>query len=336
MTKKKRNVIIIVAVVLVVAIALSLSLGLTLGRKNDGWQSALAIGEEVNFSVLPAGKEILSTSVTIDDLSPEYRAKLLAFTDTAEGEWLSDNIFRKREQELHLVAFSEAEAIEILQSKAWSQERFNAVKEGITEKNGIFTALNTDWGAQSAYRSDVLGIGHTHDVTLEKLTDKFTKYHTVKYFGGRKRLNDGEILVHKWVYYSIYASLNELSIDKFKVEEILDSEETIAKHMILKNCASNLYGADGMALEYYGIIPEGLESEIEITLNSESGDRAQTYKIVGYYSSPYPENDLTKLSVTAEIDNSSLMMPVKITSDSPDYDMLDWSWWSMERMVYCK
>ncbi len=312
MTKTKKNVIIIVSVVLVFAIALSLGLGLTLGRKKEVWEPAFAANEKVSFSVLPLGKEILTTSVTIDDLSPEYREKLLAFTFTKAEDWQSDDIFRKFGNQTLCCTFEDRDQMrEFIQSRAWSEaqkqaamEKFERQCEEITaseKDNGLLVLLNLDWGRQSAYenKSESYGVDGYYSKTVDfKSVDTMSEAKTAKYFGGRSQLNDGEILVHKWVYYSIYASMNELSIDAAKVEEILDSEDTIAKHAILRNYDFDVYGADGMAMEYYGIIPEGLDEVLEITLTGENGEKSQTYKIVGYYADDQMEEKLTSCSVS--------------------------------------
>lgn len=328
MTKKKRNVIIIVAVVLVVAIALSLSLGLTLGRKKEVWEPAFAVNEEVTFSVLPVGREILNTSVTLDDLSPEYREKLLAFTLTNEGEWKSNNIFRKYDGQMsHWFRPDKDEMLEILRSKAWSQERGNEVIDNIYDDTGadgeiVMSSCELDWSAQSAYRIDDNYTTYTKTVNFKNV-GSMSENKTVKFFGGRESLGDGEILVHKWVYYSLYASTHELSIDKAKVEEILDSKDTVAKNAILRNYRSEQYGADGMAMEYYGIIPEDLSDVLEITLTSADGARSQNYKIVGYFSSELLENSIISASVSVDEGRHSLEGDYNYRLNSQGWSLLE-------------
>ncbi len=350
MTKSKRNaLIIVIAAVLVAAIALSLGLGLTLGKSP---QNAFAAEDRVSLSVHPKDGEILKTSVTVSDLSEKYKNKLFNFTSTIscidsnfltfdedkyDGDeadfWFSDSVFRNGTSCLVGDMFWGAPydidkyLLPLVESGKLNQSVYNRYKSLIT--TGA-SHMFFDWRKKTAY----MDLGGNADIgddnvllSVRSVSDMRSDY-KVTYFGKNNKLKDGEVVVSKWVYYSLYARMNELSIGMEKVEEILDSENTLAKHFILRSSMGygwNLYGSDGMAMEYYGILPQNLCEPLEITLyDDEDSGKSQTFKVVGYFEDESLDNRLRAFTnVWKDMRND-------------EFVALTFNWREMEKFAYIK
>ena len=113
----------------------------------------------------------------------------------------------------------------------------------------------------------------------------------VVYFNGRKRLGKGEILVHKWTYYTFLANTFGFHIDDDLAKKILDSDDVLPKHIALLECS--VVVADlGISVDYYGyssVLDEKIgKKEMPIMLyETEKRNSADiTYKeyvVAGYY-----------------------------------------------------
>ena len=113
----------------------------------------------------------------------------------------------------------------------------------------------------------------------------------VVYFNGRKRLGKGEILVHKWTYYTLLAKTYDFYINDDLAKKILDSDYVLPKHIALLECS--VVVADlGISVDYYGyssVLDEKIgKKEMPIMLyETEKRNSADiTYKeyvVAGYY-----------------------------------------------------
>ncbi len=113
----------------------------------------------------------------------------------------------------------------------------------------------------------------------------------VVYFNGRKRLGKGEILVHKWTYYTLLAKAYGFFINDDLAKKILDSDDVLPKHIALLECS--VVVADlGISVDYYGyssVLDEKIgKKEMPIMLyeTEKSSSADITYKeyvVAGYY-----------------------------------------------------
>lgn len=113
----------------------------------------------------------------------------------------------------------------------------------------------------------------------------------VVYFNGRKRLGKGEILVHKWTYYTLLAKTYGFFINDDLAKKILDSDDVLPKHIALLECS--VVVADlGISVDYYGyssvldekIGKKGMPIMLYETEKRNSADITyKEYVVAGYY-----------------------------------------------------
>ena len=87
-----------------------------------------------------------------------------------------------------------------------------------------------------------------------KSVDEVPSATQVVYFNGRKRLDKGEILVHKWTYYSLLAKTFGFYIDDDLAKKILDSDDVLPKYIALLECNCMITDL-GISVDYYGYSP---------------------------------------------------------------------------------
>ncbi|MCI5791421.1 MAG: hypothetical protein MR239_06020 [Clostridiales bacterium] len=132
--------------------------------------------------------------------------------------------------------------------------------------------------------------GQASSYTLKSVAEVPSSTQVV-YFNGRKRLGKGEILVHKWTYYTFLANTFGFYIDDDLAKKILDSDDVLPKHIALLECS--VVVADlGISVDYYGyssVLDEKIgKKEMPIMLyETEKRNSADiTYKeyvVAGYY-----------------------------------------------------
>lgn len=121
-------------------------------------------------------------------------------------------------------------------------------------------------------------------------------FERVTFFDGRKskELSDGEVVVSRYAYYTLYVLKNGLNLDKETAIRVIRDEDVFAKYILLRNCGAFLYGfPDGLAFEYYGLDKQIKKEPIQIEffrdVSPDSNSDGQTYRayttktIVGVY-----------------------------------------------------
>lgn len=329
MTKKKRNIIIVSTVVLI-ALVLSLSLGLTLGRKSDNnqeWSSIVGYGGDAKL-VLANDKEIISSDVKITDLSQEYRQKLLDLTSTNLQNWKSENIFRNRQNLSGFGEISRADLIaefdRMLSEGTISQDEYQKWND---------TFLNEavcDWEAiDGTYNNkNVLNVFKYENV---ENFDKET--YEIKFAQGHEDVQDGELIIDKWTYYSLYLRTHDISINIEKVKDILDAKYDLPKNIILRNCTTEYMGFDGMAAHYFGILPDDLSEALEVTLQT-SDKQTQKFKVVGYFEDKVNDDLYGWMSKSIDYDS---LPNIKFRYDNRFEALLNesnWQSWINSRNVF--
>jgi len=113
----------------------------------------------------------------------------------------------------------------------------------------------------------------------------------VVYFNGRKSLGKGEVVVHKWTYYTFLANTFGFYIDDDLAKKILDSEDVLSKYIAMLEC-NILITELGLPIDYYGyssVLDEKIgKKEMPIMLcdSEKHGYPEAEYKeyiIAGYY-----------------------------------------------------
>ena len=137
----------------------------------------------------------------------------------------------------------------------------------------------------------------------------------VVYFNGRKRLGKGEILVHKWTYYTLLAKTFGFYINDDLAKKILDSDDVLPKYIALLEC--NLLITElGLPIDYYGyssVLDEKIgKKEMPIMLyETEKSNSADiTYKeyvVAGYY---IDKADYDYLNITYDKEQFSSLMSI--------------------------
>ena len=92
--------------------------------------------------------------------------------------------------------------------------------------------------------------GQASSYTLKSVAEVPSSTQVV-YFNGRKRLGKGEILVHKWTYYTLLAKTYGFYINDDLAKKILDSDDVLPKYIAMLECHI-LITELGMSVDYYG------------------------------------------------------------------------------------
>lgn len=135
----------------------------------------------------------------------------------------------------------------------------------------------------------------------------------VVYFNGRKRLGKGEILVHKWTYYTMLAKTFGFYIDDNLAKKILDSDDVLPKYIAMLEC--NIMVTElGLPIDYYGyssVLDEKIgkkEMPIMLCEREKYGYPEAEYKeyvVAGYY---IDEADYDYLDTTYDQEQFSSLM----------------------------
>ena len=156
-------------------------------------------------------------------------------------------------------------------------------EEGIAAKEELRDA--TVYGALRM----IIG-GQASSYTLKSVAEVPSTTQVV-YFNGRKRLGKGEILVHKWTYYTLLANTYGFYINDDLAKKILDSDDVLPKYIGMLECHI-LITELGMSVDYYGyssVLDEKIgKKEIPLMLyEHEKETTADTiykeYIVAGYY-----------------------------------------------------
>ena len=132
--------------------------------------------------------------------------------------------------------------------------------------------------------------GQASSYTLKSVAEVPSSTQVV-YFNGRKRLGKGEILVHKWTYYTLLAKTYGFYINDDLAKKILDSDDVLPKYIAMLECHI-LITELGMSVDYYGyssVLDEKIgKKEIPLMLyEHEKETTADTvykeYVVAGYY-----------------------------------------------------
>lgn len=132
--------------------------------------------------------------------------------------------------------------------------------------------------------------GQASSYTLKSVSEVPSTTQVV-YFNGRKGLGKGEILVHKWTYYTLLANTYGFYINDDLAKKILDSDDVLSKYIALLECHVIITEL-GMSVDYYGcssVLDEKIgKKEIPLMLYEHKKETTadtvyKEYVVAGYY-----------------------------------------------------
>lgn len=141
------------------------------------------------------------------------------------------------------------------------------------------------------------GRERTADFTLKNV--KELPQNNITYINGRSSLSEGEILVHKWTYYSMCIEHIGMTIGIDDVKRIIDDKNSLPKYIASISSHPVLWRF-GIVSDYYGFgerMINLLNEDFDMTLY-RADDKLQEsgilYRIAGYYVNDSDEEFMQK------------------------------------------
>ena len=207
----------------------------------------------------------------------------------------------------------------------------NSLGEEYAEKYNNFCKDSSEYPKNAILKDEIMNDSSVYRLFNTIIASSSISSHTLKsvdevpsatqvvYFNGRKRLDKGEILVHKWTYYSLLAKTFGFYIDDDLAKKILDSDDVLPKYIALLECS--VVVADlGISVDYYGyssVLDEKIgKKEMPIILyedekRSSADITYKEYVVAGYY---IDEADYDYLDTTYDKEQFGTVLDISVGS----------------------